>query len=170
MYGRASGAEEMNAAVTFTQAQLHAVTEQQMQMQIEAICKKLKLELSERQYRIGKFRLDATARDTKTNALAVIELKSCMRTDALGQLLLYRRALKAKTDKCVARSILVSTYIDKGLIFVVNDLALSGQGIELWQYEPRQESDFGLHRVFPDRRESYCDRPGIWDQADPTAR
>ena len=160
----------MNAAVTFTQVQLFDVTEQQMQKQIKAICKELELELCERQYRIGKFRLDATARDKKTRGLAVIELKSCMRTDALGQLLLYRRALKANTDESVTRSILVSTYIDKGLISVVDDLALSAQGIELWQYEPRLGSDFGLHRVFPDRPESYCDRPGIWDQADPTAR
>ena len=160
----------MNAAVTFTREQLYAVTEQSMQRHIDQICQKLELDLCDRQFRIGKFRLDATARDKKTNALAFIELKSCMRTDALGQLLLYRRALNAKTDKKVARSIFVSTYIDKGLISVVNDLSLSAQGIELWQYEPRLGSDFGLHRVFPDRPESYCDRPGIWDQADPTAR
>ena len=160
----------MTAVATFTQPQLYVVTEWQMQDDILAICGKLDLELGERQYRIGKFRLDAIARDPTTKALAVIELKSCKRTDALGQLLLYRRALAAKTGEPVVRTILVSTYVDKGLICVVNDLALSAQGIELWQYEPRQGSDFGLHRVFPDRPESYCDRPGIWDQADPTAR
>jgi hypothetical protein len=140
-----------------------------MQGQVDAICKKLHITLKEKQYRVGRFRLDAYGDDHNTKQLAVVELKSCMRTDALGQLLLYRRALQKEKNAFVVRSILVSTYIDFGLVEVMHELGAAAHGLELWLYSPPKEGsgDFDLCQVTINSVTT-CQSCGIWDQAAPS--
>lgn len=106
------------------------MTERELSEHLEALLDQRKLRLVAREIRIGSLRLDAVAIDEFDDSLVVVELKTTRWCGTLAQLLLYPRALrKAIIDKGlsppVIRSLLITTYLDKGLIDLVADHELS---------------------------------------------
>ena len=79
------------------------------------------LELLGQEVQIGKFKLDAIAVD-REGRIVVIELKVVCTKDALGQLLLYPRAVRQKLPSKEVRSLLITTHLDQGVVEIVDEL------------------------------------------------
>jgi RecB family endonuclease NucS len=105
------------------------LTEKELATELErTFLPALSLTLIGREVRIGKYRLDALARD-RGGDLVVIELKVAATKDAIAQLLLYPHAVtKTLFRQCQTlpsiRSVLISTHLDRNVVELVESLKL----------------------------------------------
>ena len=111
-------------------AKAFALTERALAGRLRDLMAKAGLRLLDTEVRIGSFRLDAVAFDDRDNSLVVVELKTNRWYGTLAQLLLYPRALnQAIADEGILpppiRSLLITTYLDKGLIDLIANHGLS---------------------------------------------
>lgn len=141
--------------------------EHHLQSRASEICKRLDLTLEHGQHTIGRFALDCVARDQHGN-LALLEFKVNKWVGSIGQLLLYRRALiKQKSDCTLNRCILVTTYLDFGVVDIMEKISPVIPNLEAHVFflTPGENSGFGLRRVTA-KDNSYEINQFVSDQAD----
>ena len=107
----------------------HSLAERELASHLPALAKQEQLTLLGTEVRIGGFRLDAVA-SAPDGSLVIIELKTTRWMGTLAQLLLYLRALR----RCLEfqglrppqiRSLLITTYLDCGLLDLITDHELT---------------------------------------------
>ncbi len=106
------------------------ITEKQLEAHAPELLKTIGLRRLDRELQIGSYKLDAVALDEKTRRVVVVELKTCAHIGSLGQLLLYRSALRKTLATTALKSyeidaLLITTFLDLEVVSVVNDLGLS---------------------------------------------
>lgn len=136
--------------------------EKELSPHLRALLLQLKLELLGEEVYIGKFKLDALAVD-KDGCIVVIEMKVVCTKDALGQLLLYPRAVRQKLQdpSKKVRSILITTHLDQGVVEIVKELQ-STHDIQLRVCVGGEGQDLRL--VKPDHLDA---KEQVWDQSQP---
>lgn len=139
------------------------ITEKQLASHLVKLLPDIGLVLLEQQVTLGKFRLDAVARDEKTGALVVIELKTRARLDTLAQLLLYPHALAKivgakRSGASTIRAALITTHLDLNVVEVAKSITPPHE-IELWVCVGRKKNEYKL--VPPSQARDQC-----WDQAE----
>jgi hypothetical protein len=142
------------------------LSERELTRHLEVLLGARNLKLIAEQVRIGSFRLDAVAYDETDGSLVVVEVKTNRWCGTLAQLLLYPRALKRALPEGAEvqriRALLVTTYLEEGLIDVLNDYGLS-ESIEIAVCTGSVKD--GLRLVDPKDPEA---KAALWDQADGT--
>lgn len=138
------------------------LNEKELSPYLEKLLDQIGLELLEREVHIGKFKLDAVAIDRKSRCIVVVELKVVCTKDALGQLLLYPRAVrqKLKDSSKTVRSLLITTHLDQGVVEIVEELQPT-HNIQLWVCASGEGQDLRL--VKPDHLD--VKNKQVWDQS-----
>lgn len=106
------------------------LTEKQLECYAPELLEAMGLRWLDQELQIGSYKLDAIALDEKKERIVVVELKTCAHIRALGQLLLYRSALKQTLAETSLKSyqvdaLLITTFLDREVVKVIAELGLS---------------------------------------------
>lgn len=106
------------------------MTEKQLEAHASELLKTMGLSRVDRELHLGSYKLDAIAWDKENRRIVVVELKTCAHIRSLGQLLLYRSALKqtlagTALEPYEVDALLITTFLDLEVVAVVSQLGLS---------------------------------------------
>jgi hypothetical protein len=105
------------------------ITEKQLEGHAKDLLRSIGLSHIDSEVQLGSYRLDAIALDESTGRIVVVELKTCAHIRSLGQLLLYRSALKSVLDECKVKrevdALLITTFLDREVVDVVRQIGLA---------------------------------------------
>lgn len=106
------------------------ITEKQLEAHARDLLATMGLRWLDRELQLGSYKLDAIALDEQDRRIVVVELKTCAHIRSLGQLLLYRSALKQALTGTLLKSyevdaLLITTFLDLEVVDVVSELGLS---------------------------------------------
>ena len=107
-----------------------SMTEKQLDLRAEELLQTIGLTLVDKQVRLGAYRFDAVALDRKNKKIVVVELKTERYKGALGQILLYRSALKRHlamehpANTYDVDALLITTFLDLEVVDVLQELDL----------------------------------------------
>ena len=143
-----------------------SLKESQLARHLPRFADQLDLSIIHREFIIGAYRLDALAVDKTSGAVVVIELKTAATKDAIGQLLLYPRAVRKVLlrQNCTrrVRSLLITTHLDSNADDIVDELrSIADVALKVCV---GTEPD-GLRLVDPDDAPHDAPHAQVWDQS-----